>query len=59
MWNVEVRIEDNGDSVKHEYEIQSSVAFTVSKMILEEHEADFFFAKADGRNVQRVVFPAK
>lgn len=54
--NVEVRIEDNGDGVKHEYEIQSSVAFTVSKMILEEHEAGFFFTKAEGRNQQRVVF---
>ncbi len=54
--NVEVRIEDNGDGVKHEYEIQSSVAFTVSKMILEEHEAGFFFTKAEGRNQQRIVF---
>jgi hypothetical protein len=34
--------------VKHEYEIQSSVAFTVSKMILEEHEADFYFVKGEG-----------
>jgi nitrogen-specific signal transduction histidine kinase len=54
--HVEVRIEDNGDSVKHEYEIQSSVAFTVAKMILEEHEATYFFVKSEGRNLQRVVF---
>jgi signal transduction histidine kinase len=54
--NVEVRIEDNGDPVKHEYEIQGSVAFTVSKMILEEHEAEYFFVKGEGRNQQRVVF---
>lgn len=54
--NVEVRIEDNGDPVKHEYEIQSSVAFTVSKMILEEHEAEYFFVKGEGRNVQRFIF---
>lgn len=54
--NVEVRIEDNGDPVKHEYEIQSSVAFTVSKMILDEHEAEYFFVKGEGRNVQRFIF---
>lgn len=54
--NVEVRLEDNGDSVKHEYEIQSSVAFTVSKMILDEHEASYFFTKQDGKNQQRLVF---
>lgn len=54
--NVEVRIEDNGDPIKHEYEIQSSVAFTVSKMILDEHEAEYFFVKGDGRNVQRFIF---
>lgn len=53
--HVEVAIEDNGDPVKHEYEIQSSVAFTVSKMILEEHEAGYFFTRTDGRNQQRVV----
>jgi signal transduction histidine kinase len=56
--NVEVRIEDNGDPVKHEYEIQGSVAFTVAKMILEEHEAGYLFVKSEGRNQQRVVFPA-
>jgi len=55
--NVEVRIEDNGDSVKHEYEIQSSVAFTVAKMILEEHEASYFFTRGETRNQQRIVFP--
>jgi nitrogen-specific signal transduction histidine kinase len=54
--NLEVRIEDNGDPIKHEYEIQSSVAFTVSKMILEEHEIGYFFSKQDGRNQQRLVF---
>jgi hypothetical protein len=54
--NVEVRIEDNGDPVKHEYEIQSSVAFTVAKMILDEHEAGYFFVKKEGRNLQRLVF---
>ncbi len=54
--NVEVKIEDNGDSTKHEYEIQSSVAFTVSKMLLEEQGADYFFVKGDGRNQQRLVF---
>lgn len=54
--NLEVRIEDNGDSVKHEYEIQSSVAFTVAKMILDEHDASFMFVKGDGRNQQRVIF---
>jgi|GEM_PF-6105221 len=55
--NVEVRIEDNGDPVKHEYEIQSSVAFTVAKMLLEEHEAQFFFSRLENRNQQRIVFP--
>jgi two-component system, NtrC family, sensor kinase len=55
--NVEVRIDDNGDPVKHEYEIQSSVAFTVSRMILEEHEASYFFTKSENRNQQRIVFP--
>lgn len=54
--NLEVRIEDNGDPVKHEYEIQSSVAFTVAKMILDEHDASFMFVKGDGRNQQRVIF---
>jgi signal transduction histidine kinase len=54
--NVEVIIEDNGDTVKHEYEIQSSVAFTVSKMILEEHEAQFYFQRQDQKNVQRIIF---
>lgn len=54
--NLEVRIEDNGDPVKHEYEIQSSVAFTVAKMILDEHDASFLFVKGDGRNQQRVIF---
>lgn len=54
--NVEVTLEDNGDSVKHEYEIQSSVAFTVSKMILEEHEAQFFFQRKDQQNQQRIIF---
>ena len=54
--NLELRIEDNGDPVKHEYEIQSSVAFTVSKMILEEHEVAYFFTKLDGKNQQRLVF---
>lgn len=53
--NVEVRIEDNGDPVKHEYEIQGSIAFTVAKMILEEHEAGYFFTKHDSKNQQRVV----
>jgi C4-dicarboxylate-specific signal transduction histidine kinase len=53
--NVEVRIEDNGDPVKHEYEIQGSIAFTVAKMILEEHEAGYFFTKHDAKNQQRVV----
>jgi nitrogen-specific signal transduction histidine kinase len=55
--NLEIRIEDNGDPVKHEYEIQSSVAFTVAKMILEEHEASYFFTRLDNRNQQRLVFP--
>lgn len=55
--NLEVRIEDNGDPVKHEYEIQSSVAFTVSKMILEEHEAAYYFTRLENRNQQRLVFP--
>lgn len=55
--NVEVRIEDNGDPVKHEYEIQSSVAFTVARMILEEHEAQYFFTRLENRNQQRLVFP--
>lgn len=55
--NVEVRIEDNGDPVKHEYEIQSSVAFTVARMILEEHEAQYFFSRLENRNQQRLVFP--
>ncbi len=55
--NVEVRIEDNGDSVKHEYEIQSSVAFTVAKMIIEEHEASYYFTRGEGRNQQRLIFP--
>lgn len=54
--NVEVRIEDNGDPVKHEYEIQGSVAFTVAKMILEEHEASYYFMRGENRNQQRVVF---
>jgi signal transduction histidine kinase len=57
--NIEVRIEDNGDPVKHEYEIQGSVAFTVAKMILDEHEASYMFVKSEGRNQQRVVFPGK
>ncbi|HEY8278382.1 MAG TPA: histidine kinase dimerization/phospho-acceptor domain-containing protein [Bdellovibrionota bacterium] len=56
--NVEVRIEDNGDPVKHEYEIQSSVAFTVAKMILEEHEASYYFMRMENRNQQRIVFPS-
>ncbi|MGZ3719749.1 MAG: histidine kinase dimerization/phospho-acceptor domain-containing protein, partial [Bdellovibrionota bacterium] len=55
--NVEIRIEDNGDPVKHEYEIQSSVAFTVAKMILEEHEASYYFTRLENRNQQRIVFP--
>ncbi len=55
--NVEVRIEDNGDAVKHEYEIQSSVAFTVAKMLLEEHEAQYFFTRLENRNQQRIIFP--
>lgn len=54
--NMEIRIEDNGDPIKHEYEIQSSVAFTVSKMILEEHEVAYFFTKLDAKNQQRLVF---
>jgi nitrogen-specific signal transduction histidine kinase len=54
--NVEVQIEDNGDATKHQYEIQSSVAFTVSKMILEEHEAHFYFSKQDNINTQRIIF---
>jgi hypothetical protein len=53
-----VRIEDNGDPVKHEYEIQSSVAFTVAKMILEEHEASYYFMRMENRNQQRIVFPS-
>lgn len=55
--HVEVRIDDNGDPVKHEYEIQSSVAFTVAKMILEEHEASYYFTRLENRNQQRIVFP--
>ncbi|MGZ3695015.1 MAG: histidine kinase dimerization/phospho-acceptor domain-containing protein [Bdellovibrionota bacterium] len=54
--NLEIRIEDNGDPIKHEYEIQSSVAFTVSKMILEEHELGYFFSKQEGKNQQRLIF---
>lgn len=54
--NLEIRLEDNGDPIKHEYEIQSSVAFTVSKMILEEHELGYFFSKLEGRNQQRIIF---
>jgi nitrogen-specific signal transduction histidine kinase len=54
--NVEVQIEDNGDAIKHQYEIQSSVAFTVSKMILEEHEAQFYFTKQENNNTQRIIF---
>lgn len=54
--NLELKIEDNGDPVKHEYEIQSSVAFTVSKMILDEHEAEYYFVKGEGRNTQRLIF---
>lgn len=54
--NLELRIEDNGDPIKHEYEIQSSVAFTVSKMILEEHELGYFFSKQEGKNQQRLIF---
>lgn len=53
--HAEVRIEDNGDPVKHDYETQSSVAFAVAKMILEEHEAGYFFVKGDGKNTQRIV----
>lgn len=55
--HVELRIEDNGEAVKHEYEIQSSVAFTVAKMILEEHEASYYFTRLENRNQQRIVFP--
>jgi two-component system NtrC family sensor kinase len=54
--NLELKIEDNGDPVKHEYEIQSSVAFTVAKMILDEHEAEYYFVKSEGRNTQRLIF---
>lgn len=54
--NLEVQIEDNGDSVKHEYEIQGSIAFTVSKMILEEHEIAYTFSKSEGKNLQRLIF---
>ncbi len=57
--HVEIRIEDNGDPIKHEYEIQSSVAFTVAKMILEEHEASYYFTKLENRNQQRIIFPLK
>jgi len=52
----EVRIEDNGDRAKHDYEIQSSVAFTVSRMILEEEEANFQFTSVNGKNLQRITF---
>ncbi len=55
--HVEIRIEDNGDPIKHEYEIQSSVAFTVAKMILEEHEASYYFTRLENKNQQRIVFP--
>lgn len=54
--NIEIRIEDNGDPVKHEYEIQSSVAFNVSRMILDEHDAQYFFSRVDGKNQQRIIF---
>jgi signal transduction histidine kinase len=53
--HVEVRIEDNGDPVKHEYEIQGSIAFTVAKMIMEEHGAGYFFTKMESKNQQRIV----
>ena len=54
----EVRLEDNGDRAKHDYEIQSSVAFTVSRMILEEQEANFQFTSVNGKNLQRITFIA-
>jgi nitrogen-specific signal transduction histidine kinase len=54
--HLEARILDNGDPVKHEYEIQSSVAFTVSKMILDEHEVGYIFRRQDGMNEQRLIF---
>ncbi|NUM88139.1 MAG: PAS domain-containing protein [Bdellovibrionales bacterium] len=34
--SVEVTLTDAGDSIVHQYEVQSSVAWTVSRMILEE-----------------------
>ena len=52
----ELRIEDNGDPQKHEYEIQSSIAFTVAKMILEEQEVQYYLVKEPGICIQRLVF---
>ncbi len=56
--NMEVQVEDNGDTTKHEYEIQGSVAFTVAKMILDEHEVGYSFQKKEGRNSHRLIFSA-
>ena len=56
--NLELRIEDNGDPIRHDYEIQSSVAFTVAKMILDENDAEYSFSKVDGKNTQKIVFSA-
>ncbi len=51
-------IEDNGDPAKHDYEIESPVAFTVSRMILEEHGARYEFERLENANIQRLIFPA-
>jgi signal transduction histidine kinase len=52
----ELRLEDTGESAKHEIELQSSVAYTVTRMLLEDHGAEYQFLKQGGRNVQRIIF---
>ena len=55
---IELHIVDNGDPITHQYEAQSSVAFTVSKMILEELGATLEYGfGSKGENKLTLKFP--
>jgi signal transduction histidine kinase len=54
---LEIRIEDNGSPVMHEYESLSSVGAAVSQMILEEEGGGLEVANAAGSNIKVARLP--
>jgi len=52
-----ISIEDNGATEIHVYDVDSSVAFAVSQMMVEEHGGSISLECCENKNIQKIIFP--